>query len=158
FFLPCWGWPATSGTFNSLRNAKTVSVDRRLLCMASACSTSHSRENIMRLLGSVLAVLALVAAGGAVGWYVWFRKEPLHQLPPPPDWTAEMQTISDANNQFAFDLYAKMREQPGNLFFSPYSAHTALSMTATGAKGNTREQMVKVLHLADDDAKMLAAG
>ena len=44
-----------------------------------------------------------------------------------------MQVIADGNNRFAFDLYAQLRQKEGNLFFSPYSAHTALAMTATGA-------------------------
>lgn len=78
---------------------------------------------------------------------------------PPPPWTAEMQTVADGNNRFACDLYGKLREQEkGNVFFSPYSAHSALAMTATGAKGATRDQMVKVLHLPADRDKSLVAG
>jgi predicted dehydrogenase len=70
-----------------------------------------------------------------------------------------MQAVADGNNKFALDLYAKLREpEKGNLFFSPYSAHTALAMTATGARGTTRDQMVKVLHLPADEQKALASG
>jgi serpin B len=69
-----------------------------------------------------------------------------------------MQTISDGSNRFALDLYGKLREKPGNLFFSPYSIHAALAMTADGANGTTRDQMVKVLHLPADREKALAAG
>jgi serpin B len=73
-----------------------------------------------------------------------------------------MQAIADANNRFALDLYAKLaadeQNRGKNLFFSPYSVHTALAMTTTGAKANTRDQMVKALHLPADGAKMLAAG
>jgi serpin B len=70
-----------------------------------------------------------------------------------------MQAVADGHNQFAFDLYAKLRDQEkGNLFFSPYSAHTALAMTATGAKGTTRAEMVKVLHLPADETKAAASG
>jgi serpin B len=69
-----------------------------------------------------------------------------------------MQLVADGNNRFAFDLYAQLRQKEGNLFFSPYSAHTALAMTATGARGKTRDEMLKVLHLPDDDRKMLASG
>src|SRR5215207_3643282 len=59
---------------------------------------------------------------------------------PPVEWSADMQAVADGNNKFACDLYAKLRaEEKGNLFFSPYSAHTALAMTATGAKGDTRD-------------------
>jgi serpin B len=54
--------------------------------------------------------------------------------------------VVEGNNNFAFDLYAKLREQEGNLFFSPYSISMALAMTYAGARGNTAEQMSKVLH------------
>jgi serpin B len=70
-----------------------------------------------------------------------------------------MQAVADGNNKFGFDLYTKLRDQEkGNLFFSPYSAHTALAMTATGAKGTTREEMVKVLHLPADEKQAAATG
>jgi serpin B len=80
---------------------------------------------------------------------------------PPPDsvaWSADMQPIADANNRFALDLYARLREEKGNVFFSPYSIHTALAMTATGARGATRDEMAKVLHLPTEPEKALAAG
>ena len=81
---------------------------------------------------------------------------------PPVEWSADMQAVADGNNQFALDLYAKLaadEDHKGkNVFFSPYSAHTALAMTATGAKGDTRDQMVKVLHLPADEQKAAASG
>jgi serpin B len=60
--------------------------------------------------------------------------------------------MARANNAFAVDLYGQVRDQPGNLFLSPYSVSTALAMTAAGARGETAAQMRKVLHLslADD--------
>lgn len=51
-----------------------------------------------------------------------------------------------ANDAFAFDLFARLRPNEGNLFFSPYSISTALAMTYAGARGETAEQMAKVLH------------
>jgi serpin B len=79
--------------------------------------------------------------------------------PPPVEWSADMQAVADGNNQFAFDLYAQLRDrETGNLFFSPYSAHTALAMTTTGARGATRDEMVKALRLSADEKKAAAAG
>jgi hypothetical protein len=54
--------------------------------------------------------------------------------------------LAGDNNEFAFDLYAKVRETNGNLFFSPASVSTALAMTYAGARGNTADQMAKVMH------------
>jgi len=55
--------------------------------------------------------------------------------------------LIDGNNQFAFDLYAKLREEKNdNLFFSPYSVSTALAMTYAGARGETEKEMAHVLH------------
>jgi serpin B len=77
---------------------------------------------------------------------------------PRPAWSPEMQTIAEGNNAFAFDLYAQLRTEPGNLFFSPFSIHTALAMTADGARGETLDEMVKVLHLPKDATARIAAG
>jgi len=49
------------------------------------------------------------------------------------------------NNQFALQLYQKLRGGEGNLFFSPYSISTALAMTYAGARGETAEQMAETL-------------
>jgi serpin B len=69
-----------------------------------------------------------------------------------------MDEVATGANRFASDLYGQLREQPGNLFFSPASIHTALSMTATGARGATLEEMVAVLHLPESPDTRLAAG
>jgi serpin B len=109
----------------------------------------------MRKLFLIAAPLVLLAGGAFIAWR-WYLQE---RFTPPPPWTDEMQVVADGNNRFAFDVYGKLREtEKGNLFFSPYSAHTALAMTATGARGRTREEMVKVLYLSGDESKALAAG
>lgn len=53
--------------------------------------------------------------------------------------------LVEGNTAFACDLYAKLKDQPGNLFFSPYSISTALAMTYGGARGETEAQMAKTL-------------
>ena len=50
------------------------------------------------------------------------------------------------SNAFALDLYAQLRTQPGNLFFSPESISTAFAMAYAGASGQTATEMAHVFH------------
>ncbi len=54
--------------------------------------------------------------------------------------------VVQGNDAFAFDLYAQLAGQRGNLFFSPYSLSTALAMTYAGARGETAAEMARTLH------------
>jgi serpin B len=66
-------------------------------------------------------------------------------------------SVVSGNNQFAFDLYAKLASGDGNLFFSPYSISTAMGMTWAGARGNTESQMAQVMHFEANQAAEHAA-
>jgi serpin B len=55
--------------------------------------------------------------------------------------------LAQAESAFAIDLYGQLGQQPGNLFFSPYSVSTALGMVFEGAKGATASEIAQVLHL-----------
>ena len=79
-------------------------------------------------------------------------------LPPAPVWNEAMDEVAAGADRFACDLYGRLREKPGNLFFSPASIHTALAMTSTGARGATLDEMVAVLHLPESADTRLAAG
>jgi len=59
---------------------------------------------------------------------------------------ADLATVVDGNSAFGFDLYQALREEGGNLFFSPYSISLALAMTYAGARGETAQQMADTLH------------
>jgi len=61
----------------------------------------------------------------------------------------QAEKLAQSQNAFATDLYAQLHQNPGNLFFSPQSIATALSMTFIGSKGDTATEMAKVLHLQD---------
>ena len=60
---------------------------------------------------------------------------------------APTKLVVQANSDFGFDMYHELaKENEGkNLFFSPYSISTALAMTAEGARGETAQEMGKVL-------------
>jgi len=63
-----------------------------------------------------------------------------------PGEQADVKTIVRDNNHFAADLYGRLAQKPGNLFFSPYSISSALAMTYAGARGKTDEDMADTLH------------
>jgi len=60
--------------------------------------------------------------------------------------SAEQRTLVAGNTEFALDLYRILRQEEGNLFFSPYSISLALAMVYTGSYGKTEEQMASALH------------
>ena len=53
--------------------------------------------------------------------------------------------LTQANAEFAFDLYRELSATDGNLFFSPHSISTALAMTYAGAMGGTESAMADTL-------------
>jgi len=59
---------------------------------------------------------------------------------------ADLATLVSGNSAFAFDLYQALREEDGNLFYSPYSISLALAMIYVGARGETAQQMADTLH------------
>lgn len=65
--------------------------------------------------------------------------------------STSINSILQANKKFAFDIYHNLRDNEGNLFYSPYSLSTALAMTYAGANGETKSQMAKVLHFNEED-------
>lgn len=60
--------------------------------------------------------------------------------------TGEQALLVEVNSAFAFELYQAIREEEGNLFYSPYSISVALAMTYAGASGETTQQMADILH------------
>lgn len=66
--------------------------------------------------------------------------------------------IVNANNEFGIDVLKELlKEEEGNIFLSPYSIFTALSMTYEGARNNTADEMADVLHLPDNEKERLGS-
>ncbi|KAF2982282.1 hypothetical protein EK904_010783 [Melospiza melodia maxima] len=67
-----------------------------------------------------------------------------------------MDTLNKANTSFALDFFKKQLQEDGdkNILFSPWSISSALATVYLGAKGNTADEMAKVLHFnTAEDAK-----
>jgi serpin B len=93
---------------------------------------------ILDMMRTCLA-FALLAACTSSPDVLTARKIPAELVP-------DVDEVVQANNAFASDAYAQLRLQPGNLFFSPFSISTALSMIAAGAAGDTEAQLRNALH------------
>lgn len=59
--------------------------------------------------------------------------------------------VAGSYNLFGLELYAILKERGGNIFFSPYSISTALSMVYAGARGHTRDEMASALHFPGEN-------
>ena len=68
---------------------------------------------------------------------------------------ADVHELAHGNTAFAVDLYhALLRDNQGNLIFSPYSISLALAMTYAGARGQTEQQMAQTLHFTLSQARL----
>jgi serpin B len=58
----------------------------------------------------------------------------------------ELEHLTADNAAFGVELFQKLRERGGNLFFSPHSISIALAMTYAGGRSTTEAEMAGVLH------------
>jgi len=64
---------------------------------------------------------------------------------------AGVDLVVSANNEFAIDFYKEItKTEKANVFFSPWSLESALSMTYEGANGQTATEMQSVLRIPAD--------
>lgn len=87
-----------------------------------------------------LAAAAAAAVLSAGSFVALQAKPPAQARPVKP-------LVAQAGDTFGLALYAQLAGQKGNVFFSPSSIHTALTMTYAGARNATAEQMQAVLAL-----------
>ncbi|XP_034369066.1 serpin B4-like isoform X2 [Arvicanthis niloticus] len=64
-----------------------------------------------------------------------------------------MHLFAEATTNFTLEMYRQLRKSKDNIFYSPVSMMTALAMLQLGAKGNTEQQIEKVLQLNETTKK-----
>jgi serpin B len=100
-------------------------------------------EKLIAILVIVLLLPMIACSEPAPGELLKSDKE---RITSPDVSTGEQALLVDGNSAFAFELYQALREQEGNLFYSPHSISVALAMTYAGARGDTAEEMAATLH------------
>ena len=58
---------------------------------------------------------------------------------------AELGELVSGNTSFALNLYGSLRQEEGNLFFSPYSISQCLAMVYAGARGETAGEIASAI-------------
>ncbi|MFC1947748.1 serpin family protein [Chloroflexota bacterium] len=97
---------------------------------------------------SILIMLSLVlplagCTGTASAGLIESDKE---RIESPDVSSADETTLVDGNTAFALNLFQALKNEDGNVFYSPHSISLALAMTYAGARGETASQMADTLH------------
>jgi len=64
---------------------------------------------------------------------------------------ADFELAARATNDLGLDLYRQLAKNDETLCLSPYSIESALAMTFAGAEGETRAEMMRVLHFPSNE-------
>ncbi len=92
-----------------------------------------------------VAITVLSIAIGFTALYFSTTTDPDPELKDPQ----ELTDLSLAMTDFSFNSFFELADSRGNLFISPYSIHSALTMAYRGADGETRAEMAEVLGLTE---------
>ena len=116
---------------------------------------------VLAAIASLAAVSALACGGSpdpAPKQNVEVVKSSLARDMAPVLTPTQLDTFSQDQAEFAVDLYHAVRKEPKSanedVFVSPHSVSIALAMTFAGARGETRDEMKKVLHYGLDDVSL----
>ena len=93
------------------------------------------------MLRQIAACVTLAATAWLVGC-----ADKTNSSPEDGNVTADVSGVVEGGNHFTFDLYQRLQDEKGNLFFSPASISLALAMTYAGADGITEAEMSRTLH------------
>tara|TARA_Y100000034_G_C6887315_1_gene407566 strand:- start:689 stop:1993 length:1305 start_codon:yes stop_codon:yes gene_type:complete len=109
------------------------------------------QKNASATVITIIVVAAVVVVAAGLFLYPYSPDQP-PQADDSSSTPQGIQTVVDANNQFAFELYSELsKEEQGNLFYSPFSISSALAMTYEGARGQTAEEMKSVFHFPENN-------
>lgn len=78
----------------------------------------------------------------------------INAQPPQAKLGPDAAMVVQDSNTFALDLFGRLAQQDGNLFFSPYSISNALAMTYAGAGGETATQMAKTMRFSLEQKRL----
>ncbi|MGE3806089.1 MAG: sigma-70 family RNA polymerase sigma factor [Gemmataceae bacterium] len=145
----------TPGQVASITQAAQTFVSGRMAATPAELLAQGALRNMLvnKMKQGTLAGVALACILGAGWWLNQAVAQPEAAAQPAPAKAPAQASVEsvkktvDGGNLFAGELFQKLRGEPGNLFFSPYSVSTALAMTSAGARGTTDAEMVKTLHL-----------
>jgi serpin B len=70
---------------------------------------------------------------------------------------SDLNTLVEGNSTFALKLYQLLKNQDGNLFYSPYSISEALAMTYGGSHAETEQQMSSAMQFLLGQDKLHSA-
>jgi serpin B len=101
-------------------------------------------KRLLIVLVLVLLLLPVMACDQQAAGALLMSDKPRETSPDVSE--ADLALLIEGNSAFAFDLYQALREEEGNLFYSPHSISVALAMTYAGARGETAQQMANTLH------------
>jgi hypothetical protein len=113
----------------------------------SLFSGFYKRENDMRLFPFIVMIMSV----GILLFGVKGARANERPLQTPETESTSLSLAVQAINNFAGDLYRSLAQEneKDNLFFSPYSISSALTMVVEGARGETAQQMGAVLRFPD---------
>jgi len=100
-------------------------------------------KRLIVVLVLVLLLLPVLACDQQVAAQLLMSDKPRETSPEISE--ADLALLIEGNSAFAFDLYQALRQEEGNLFYSPHSISVALAMTYAGARGDTAEEMADAL-------------
>jgi len=103
-----------------------------------------------------IGVIAILLGAVFVGIYFNSQNNIQYNKPVAEDkyaTTQSVQSLVDSLNDFSFASYDEIiKDEGSNVFYSPYSIFTALSMAYEGARENTAVQMKDILNILQNDS------